>query len=55
MAPPPTASPGDVIGIASRGSKRGAALTRSFIIPGREYERGKHGFVIDPARHLPSD
>lgn len=49
------AHPGDVIGIASRGGHRGAALTRSFIIPGSDYARGKHGFVIDPARHLPAD
>lgn len=47
------AHPGDVVGIASLGGKRGAVPTRSFIVPGGEYEPGKHGFVIDTARHLP--
>lgn len=46
---------GDVIGIASLGGRGGNVPTRSFLIPGDEYARGRHGFVIDPARHRPAN
>ncbi|KQZ61088.1 hypothetical protein ASD67_17590 [Sphingopyxis sp. Root1497] len=47
--------PGYIVGIASLGGHRGAVATGRFLIPQSEYESGRHGFVIDPARHLPAD
>lgn len=46
---------GDVVGTATIGGHRGNAPTRSFVIPGSEYAAGRHGFVIDTARHRPLD
>lgn len=47
--------PGDVIGTATIGGQRANVPTRSFLIPGSDYAAGRHGFVIDTARHKPLD
>ncbi|WP_447763448.1 DUF7007 domain-containing protein [Sphingopyxis panaciterrae] len=46
-----TEHPGVVLAVATLGGRRGDVPTRSFLVPDSEYAMGRHGFVIDPARH----
>lgn len=43
--------PGFVAVTAACGGRRGDAEARNFLVPASEYAIGRHGFVIDPARH----
>jgi hypothetical protein len=43
--------PDHVVATASLGGRRGAVMTKDFLVPDREYARGRHGFVIDLERH----
>ena len=38
--------------IATPGGRRDHAATRCYLVPAEEYAAGRHGFVIDPERHV---
>lgn len=46
--------PGMVACVAARGGSRGSRERRNFLVPNDEYNIGRHGFVIDEARHAQS-
>ena len=48
-------SPGFVECVAKLGGERRSREERRFLIPKTEYEIGRFGFVIDPARHARYD
>ncbi|MBJ7500895.1 MAG: hypothetical protein JHC57_14175 [Sphingopyxis sp.] len=43
--------PGFIVASATLGGRRNAGPARTYFIPSDEYAAGRHGFVIDPARH----
>jgi hypothetical protein len=43
--------PGQVEAVAALGGRRDRSERRSFLVPCGEYVAGRHGFVIDLARH----
>jgi len=45
---------GLLVTTATLGGWRGDVETRNFLVPDAEYSIGRHGFVIDPARHQPA-
>jgi hypothetical protein len=47
--------PGFVECIATLGGIRGETGERRFLVPRSDYVIGRHGFVIDPAKHEPYD
>ena len=47
--------PGFIDCVATIGGKRDSKLARRFLVPSCEYEVGRFGFVIDPARHAVYD
>lgn len=47
--------PGFVECIATLGGIQGEAGERRFLVPRSDYVIGRHGFVIDPAKHQPYD
>ncbi|MVA22766.1 hypothetical protein GOZ94_28095 [Agrobacterium vitis] len=47
--------PGFVECIATLGGIRGETGARRFLVPRSDYTIGRHGFVIDPAKHEPYD
>jgi len=47
--------PGFVECVASKGGVRGRIGERRFLVPATEYRQGRHGFIIDQARHAPYD
>lgn len=47
--------PGFVECIATLGGIRGETGERRFLVPRSDYTIGRHGFVIDPAKHEPCD
>ena len=50
-----TQRPGFVDCVATIGGKRDGTQERHFLVPSSEYEVGRFGFVIDPARHAAYD
>ena len=46
-----TQRPGFVDCVATIGGKRDGSREQRFLVPSSEYEVGRFGFVIDPARH----
>lgn len=48
-----TSYPGFVETIATIGGRRDALQSRAWLVPSAEYSAGRHGFVINPARHAP--
>ena len=49
---PSTNNSGQVECVATLGGRRDTSRVREFIVPAGEYDRGRHGFVIDEARHV---
>lgn len=47
--------PGFVECVATKGGVRGRSGERCFLVPTTEYRQGRHGFIIDQARHAPYD
>lgn len=43
--------PGFVETVATIGGRRDVSQSRGWLVPTDEYSAGRHGFVIDPARH----
>ncbi len=48
-----TTQPGFVETVATLGGQRDGSERRTHLVSAEEYSAGRHGFVIDPGRHLP--
>lgn len=47
--------PGFIECVATKGGVRGRDSEHCFLVPATEYRQGRHGFIIDRARHAPYD